>query len=368
MPVLFAGFSLRFNSSEAKKWQLWILVSAAFTALWVASATPIKWTIQLSPFDWFDSLLAGVRFTPFIAHMCVPPLLGLGALGLDALFKLKWPVLRFGFSNQEMDNHWVNISTRYILIVVCFYAIQSPYDFNKRWIGLYSMPLYVIQALDANKPTEIEWVAVPWGENFWIEPAVARGYKLSLDYLRTWQWKDHSAPNAEKEFSVESNKPGMSLVNMTANVYYYEILDAAPYASLIHPDGDMLTCHAQGSGGYITVLCDQSEVGVLIVQENHFSGWRAWVNGERVPLRTDTQWLSVDVPPGETTIQFRYQPWDVPLGLALSVMGVGLSVWLWRKDKNYPMDQESNDLPPSLTPGEAEDEVGVQSVQNTEYE
>jgi hypothetical protein len=41
----------------------------------------------------------------------------------------------------------------------------------------------------------------------------------------------------------------------------------------------------------------------------------------------DGNWLALAVPHGSHTIQFRYRPWDVPLGMALSLIGWGMAGW-----------------------------------------
>lgn len=52
------------------------------------------------------------------------------------------------------------------------------------------------------------------------------------------------------------------------------------------------------------------------------------MDGEPVSL-VGEQWLEVEAPAGEHIYEFRYLPWDVPLGLALSFLGIILCVWLW---------------------------------------
>ncbi|MEO7910748.1 MAG: hypothetical protein ABIV47_13965 [Roseiflexaceae bacterium] len=80
----------------------------------------------------------------------------------------------------------------------------------------------------------------------------------------------------------------------------------------------------------IDVTCQTAEQGQLIVEENSWLGWQAWVDGHVVSLERN-QWLSVALPAGNHTIQFRYWPWDVPLGLALCLIGVALTLYWWFK-------------------------------------
>jgi len=43
--------------------------------------------------------------------------------------------------------------------------------------------------------------------------------------------------------------------------------------------------------------------------------------------------FSVAIPPGGVEVTLRYRPWDAPLGVALCIVGVALSVWMWRSER-----------------------------------
>ena len=53
-----------------------------------------------------------------------------------------------------------------------------------------------------------------------------------------------------------------------------------------------------------------------------------WRDGERVELK-DQSWLQVEAPAGQHDYEFRYLPWDVPLGILLTLVGIGLCGWMW---------------------------------------
>ena len=84
-------------------------------------------------------------------------------------------------------------------------------------------------------------------------------------------------------------------------------------------------------GGDITVHCSDSadNGGTLIVQENYFSGWKAWMDGKRVPLETDTYHLTVkNVPGGDHEFQFKYMPWDIWVGFSMTFLGILYSLYI----------------------------------------
>jgi hypothetical protein len=85
-------------------------------------------------------------------------------------------------------------------------------------------------------------------------------------------------------------------------------------------------------GGYIDVECDSEAAGTLVVYEYSWSGWTARRDGQALMLGPGP-WLNVFAPAGTHHYEFRYRPWDVPLGLVLSLAGMVLCVWLWMRAK-----------------------------------
>ena len=69
------------------------------------------------------------------------------------------------------------------------------------------------------------------------------------------------------------------------------------------------------------------------------------MDGEPIKL-VGFERLEVIAPAGEHTYQFRYQPWDVFLGLALSLIGVILSIYIWRTNPGSNMETKETYLDP----------------------
>ena len=82
----------------------------------------------------------------------------------------------------------------------------------------------------------------------------------------------------------------------------------------------------------VTVRTKASQPSILILSENHFPGWRAYVDGRFVTtLRVDYNLRGVSLSAGEHTVEFVYRPKSVLLGAAVSLLTlVGLIVW-WRR-------------------------------------
>jgi len=62
---------------------------------------------------------------------------------------------------------------------------------------------------------------------------------------------------------------------------------------------------------------------LVVLSEPHFAAWRVWVDGQPEALRSArAALLAVAVPPGEHTIEFRYQPDRLWAGAAISVLAL----------------------------------------------
>jgi uncharacterized membrane protein YfhO len=69
----------------------------------------------------------------------------------------------------------------------------------------------------------------------------------------------------------------------------------------------------------ITISANAAAPGLLVVSEVYEPGWHAYVDGSRVEvLPTDHALRGVPIPAGEHTVEFRYEPPSLRLGLAIS--------------------------------------------------
>lgn len=74
--------------------------------------------------------------------------------------------------------------------------------------------------------------------------------------------------------------------------------------------------------------------GILVISEWDYPGWQVRVNGQPALTATaNSGFIAVLLPTGSHTITLRFAPWDVPVGMALSLLtllGVGGLAWRWR--------------------------------------
>ncbi len=318
LPVLLALVGLRLVPRSGRLVVAFLLLAAAL--VWLTSS-PVAWHFwaRLLP-----SLAAGVRYPSLIAGLAVAPVLGLAAWGLDQLLGLPWPELALTAPGGEssllrLKLWWL------ILPVPLAWSIVSAYRFGEPYLRTVTLP-DVHPVIEALRTATAEWVLPPFGEHFWVPLAFDDGLKTTMT-VRPWHWKDRQPPQprrqaARQEIDALGAVPlrqveGLSIVEYPGNEY--AVLDTGvrriPY-------------RATATGGFIEVDGEAEVAGTLIVQENQWSGWQATCDGRPLPLRPGP-WLSVAAPAGRHRFTFRYRPWDVPVGLAATALGMGLATWLW---------------------------------------
>ncbi len=327
--VILAVLGLAWSKEEDRP-RNGYLAAVVLIEFLIGSAVLLKWGEKLFP------SLAGIRHPSQIAGLAVPPILALAAYGLDRLLKHPWPSLSLTY-NEDTQNHGRSLSVKWLLLIPLIVNLKQCNDFTKHWIYTSRIEDGVYDLLEELRTPTLQWVEPPFGEHQYIEAAISMGLKLSPG-IRTWNWKDRPFPLAK----LEANRAGppidsATLIGEADGIPIYE-REYVNYAAVMSPEG-VQACEAVGSGGFIQVTCNNTLPGELVVQENTWSGWRAWRDGERVELIGD-EWLQVEAPAGRHLYEFRYFPWDAPLGLFLTLVGLGLCGWMWFRDSSRTNQNE----------------------------
>ena len=319
IPVILAILSLYFVPKEKTRlmWFMWVVILLIFVTCskeYVAFLHKFILTV--------DTL----RFFSVISGMVVTPLLGLAAWSLDEI--LKKPLPKFTLTSSE--GSVVSFSLRWVLYLVILAASLIPLvSYRLPWLDVITT--FPRSGLDEKLTNgESNWVA-PIREDFiWVDIMLHKGIKLTNVY-RPWGWKNNENPPATFSF-ILSQEAG-EIPNQVGRDGELRLLrdPNVHYASITN--GDVFTpCQATGLGGTIDVTCTSPEAGVLTVQENFFPGWQLWVDGARKDLVSD-RLLSAEVPAGTHHYQFRYRPWDVLIGLLLTLSGIVFIVYLIRSNR-----------------------------------
>ena len=79
----------------------------------------------------------------------------------------------------------------------------------------------------------------------------------------------------------------------------------------------------------IDVTTQSAAPSILVLSENHYPGWRATIDGQKVDtMRVDYNLRGVALPAGNHVVSFAYRPKSVLLGLIISMLSlIGLIAW-----------------------------------------
>lgn len=327
VPVLLAIASLLFARKADGRALAFLGAGIAVTFL-LASAVPFRWLVHSLP------RLADVRHTPLMAGLAVPAVLGLAGYGLDGLLKLAWPQVALRWQNHAEDRA-LNLSTAWILVIPLLFGLRVVFQHARTWLIVRDNERVYEDAALWETPS-IEWVSPPFGEHAWVEVASSLGIKLT-NVVWPWDWRGRPLPLPRLEATRGSVPAGTELLATVDGVSTF--LHPEQYYAYVDLGDQVIPCEATGSGGDLSIRCVTDRPGELTLQENSWTGWRAWQDGQAVDLLPGP-WLSCQAPAGEHVYRFRYLPWDVPVGLALTLAGVALTVWLWVKAKPRTMPQD----------------------------
>ena len=99
-------------------------------------------------------------------------------------------------------------------------------------------------------------------------------------------------------------------------------LDSASSLTITHYTGAELEAELQ-----------RSEAGFLVINEIYYpAGWKAFLNGEEVPIHRTNYFLrGIQIPPGEHTLTLDFRPDSFTRGIQLSWMALALQllIGLW---------------------------------------
>jgi hypothetical protein len=88
------------------------------------------------------------------------------------------------------------------------------------------------------------------------------------------------------------------------------------------------------SAGHVKVSVETSSPGFLILGDTYSQGWKAYVDGKRVPVyRADYLLRAVPVERGSHRVVFRYRPLSFRIGLGLTLISGVIIFWCLRKRK-----------------------------------
>jgi len=318
IPVMCAVYGLA-KGKKISKSVKWFFVTCIAIILLFSSGDALKLLTNI----WEGA--AGIRHPSIIAGLTIPLILGLSAMGLDNILDLDWPKFELRFSKDNILNGKSG-QTIWLITLPIIFSLYQGYQFTTIWINTYVENPVVARVIEELKTDTLEWVQTPYGEHIYVEPAVGMGLKISPGII-PWQWENRYLPVSYLEASHAGQPKGTTGILKKVDDVNIYIRPDQEYAAVI-TETLHTPCQAQGKGGHLTVKCDSEHAGRLVIKENLVTGWKGWMDGKEVAIYGD-QWISVEAPSGFHVYSFRYRPWDVPLGLAISGIGIIFCVFFW---------------------------------------
>jgi hypothetical protein len=315
IPVLLAFLTLHLVPRDKKK--LVVFFFLAITILFFISSSNF---LQFAH-KYIDQI-GSLRFPDNMSTPVVPLVLALAAWSLDHLLKSK-----LNLSLKTQSSEIVNFRFTWILFpLIMLLSLPPVYKFSQWRYNTHRVerPEAAMTWLNTE---HTEWVGLPMPDFDWAPLAMQRGYKLTNVY-RPWLWKNRTMPAPY----LEATKDEVENSEMKIDILSMVRFDENRYAAISTPDGSFFPCKAAAVGGHIDVNCNSDRPGILVVKENYFWGWTVRIDGNRTVLYKD-DWLKVSAPAGVHDYSFRYQPWDVWAGMALSLIGIIIAVIAWRKER-----------------------------------
>jgi hypothetical protein len=276
---------------------------------------------------------SAIRHPTQIAGLTIPLILGLSSAGLEKLLKEKWPIIDLRFPGNQ-ESRTISLRTQRLILIPLIISLNQAYQFARLWTITYKQNPELNLVLQELETDSLQWVQTPFGNHDFIEPAIRKGYKISPGIMTFW-WADREHPEALLEASFSGISEGASTIIAKINNITIYKRPGIEYAAVVNSE-QKTPCKAEGKGGHINVTCFSDHSGHLIVKENNWKGWKAKRDGGAVAI-TGNPWIMIEAPSGFHTYSLRYSPWDVPLGIGLSIIGIVLSALVW-KNKIPPLD------------------------------
>lgn len=333
VPVILAILTLRFAQKKDLP-AIGFLAIGALITFWFSSPIPLRWLAS------FSNYFLWIKYPFIFTGLAVPPILGLAAFGLEKLIQLDWPKILLTFTDDKQQDNGVNFNLRWLLVFPLAASLYISYDFSQRFIALRDMTPYYTRLIPQYKLSSTQWIQSPQSEHDWSQPELDLGHKITGLVFSGAQLAGHELPPpylAASRGTFQSDSP-LEQVGLMDDLPIYRFPDNE-YAYIEISDRIMVACQANAAGGNISVNCPPALSGTLIVHEYSYDGWNALVDGIPTNLLI-RPWLSIKTEAGEHSYKFVYQPWDIVLGILVSITGIVACVILWIRAQ-HPIDQST---------------------------
>ncbi len=325
-PVLLAFLALRFAPARMNR-LVWVFFTGIGLVFLITSADLPRALLNNLPG------VGLLRHLTVASGLVVPLIVGLAAASLDEISQRLANRLRSWTPLADLPgkvrNLLAGLPGHLAMAGLAVLSIMPCYTLSQEFLSVRETR-YLDEHMQVIQTGTAQWIQPPYGFYEWTPRALEHGMKIGHTW-RPWHWEDREAPPAYIEV--------VFLPKSTPSQTPFQTIGG--YGFLLHPEGEYasvavqnavqpVACQASSQGGWIDVTCDTHSPGLLSVHENAWQGWYAWVDGKPIHL-IEGQWLRVAALAGEHHYQFRYLPWDVLLGAILTLVGIGLAIWVYQR-------------------------------------
>jgi len=266
------------------------------------------------------TLLASLRYPTLMLGGAVPLILAAAAVQLDELAVLANKLVCRLLPSKPARGALAAAAAA----AVIWLSLPGPYRFTRHWMLLQETPSGAAEVADRLVTDSPAWVQ-PAADYYWWLLLASRGQKTTGVY-RPWWLDGTPIPPPFLQADRASENPSMHFDSVLNDIGIAVHPDA--HYAYIYGD-DSVPCVADSHGGLVRVSCPESVAGNLVVMEHNMPGWRAVCDGRPVPL-ADEAWLTVAGVSGPLTCEFTYFNWEVPAGLAFTLLGICVAISEWR--------------------------------------
>lgn len=300
-----------------------LLFLMACTSIWIlifASENFMKFIFNYIP------IVEKLRTYVLITGLAVPFFLLLSGYGINRLIQFAMEI------QKTRSTEWMPLTaviTIGILGLALFSLIKLN-QINNHWFYVQEIAdSYDLQIAKNELQTNPQQWVETYDNSFSVQLYLQNlGYKLTNVY-RPFHLKDRSSPEPYSRISFDPIDPQTTEGEIKVIDQYRAVITNPEnqYAYVTAQNGRLQPCKASGKGGKISVTCDYSKDGTLIVMENFVPGWKVSIDGTSAALLED-EYLSVPAQAGLHTYEFVYDPWDVKVGIFLSIIGLVMTARL----------------------------------------
>jgi hypothetical protein len=294
-----------------------LLFLMACTSIWIlifASENFMKFIFNYIP------IVEKLRTYVLITGLAVPFFLILSGYGINRLIQFVMEI------QKTLSAEWMPLTaviTIGILGLALFSLIKLN-QINNHWFYVQEIAdSYDLQIAKSELQTNPQQWVETYYNSFSVQLYLQNlGYKLTNAY-RPFHLKDRSNPQPYTRISFDPIDPQTTKGEIKVIDQYHTVITNPEnqYAYVTAQNGRLQPCKSSGKGGKISVTCDYSKDGTLIVMENFVPGWKVYIDGKSAAL-LEGAYLSVPAQAGLHTYEFVYDPWDVKVGIFLSIIGL----------------------------------------------